>query len=144
MLGSLPSGPGASRIQRLVLHGYARAAVRFVLRPGRARGLPGARNAASHGGRAGALRRACRAGAARRTARGRIWASQLIDFAEKYFWFGNYRDARRCYIEALRNDPSQVMNRRVLRHLAGSMIGRKPYEWLKGVMRRVGPAPHRA
>lgn len=75
----------------------------------------------------------------KQAARERIWAAQLIHFAEKYFWFGNYPDARRCYLEALRHDASQLMEPRVLRHLAASVIGRKPYEWLKSALRRARP-----
>jgi hypothetical protein len=74
---------------------------------------------------------------AKQNARGRIYARQLIDAAEKYFWFGNYADARRCYLNALREDASQVMKPAVLRHFLATMIGQKPYESVKRVVHRV-------
>jgi glycosyltransferase involved in cell wall biosynthesis len=69
--------------------------------------------------------------------RGRIYAGQLIDAAEKYFWFDNYADARRCYLGALREDAAQVLRPAVLRHLLATMIGQKPYETMKRAVHRL-------
>jgi glycosyltransferase involved in cell wall biosynthesis len=74
---------------------------------------------------------------AKQNARGRIYARQLIDAAEKYFWFGNYADARRCYLNALRDDASQALKPAVLRHLLATLVGRRPYESVKRVVHRV-------
>ena len=72
---------------------------------------------------------------AKQEARGSILASHLVGAAEKYFWFGNYDDARRCYLEALRNDARQVLKPQILRHLAATWLGKDRYERLKHVLR---------
>ncbi len=73
--------------------------------------------------------------AAKQAARKRILASHLVGAGEKYFWFGNYADARRCYLEALRADARQVLRPHVLRHLIATWLGPTRYQQLK---RRVG------
>jgi glycosyltransferase involved in cell wall biosynthesis len=72
---------------------------------------------------------------AKQRARGRILASHLVGAAEKYFWFGNYDEARRCYLEAMRADPRQVMKPHILRHLVATWLGKDRYERLKHVLR---------
>jgi glycosyltransferase involved in cell wall biosynthesis len=72
---------------------------------------------------------------AKQAARGRILASHLIGAAEKYFWFGNYPDARRCYLEAIKADPKQILRPHLLRHLAATWIGQNRYERLKRALR---------
>jgi hypothetical protein len=74
---------------------------------------------------------------AKQNARGRIYARQFVDAAEKDLWFGNYVDARRCYLGALRADAGQVLNLAVLRHFLATLIGRTPYESFKRVVHRV-------
>ncbi len=72
---------------------------------------------------------------AKQRARGRILASHLVGAGEKYFWFGNYDDARRCYLEALRADARQVLKPHILRHLAATWLGEDRYQFLKQVLR---------
>jgi glycosyltransferase involved in cell wall biosynthesis len=74
--------------------------------------------------------------AAKQAARPRILANHLMGAAEKYFWFGNYADAQRCYLEALRADPRQAARPGVLRHLAATWLGRTRYERLKRALGR--------
>ncbi len=62
--------------------------------------------------------------AAKQAARGRILAQQFVSAGEKYFWFGNYADARRCYLEALRAHAGYVLRPNVLRHLLATFLGR--------------------
>ena len=68
---------------------------------------------------------------AKRRAKGRIFAAQALDAAEKYFWFGKYGEARRCYLEAARHDPKVLMTGERLRHVLATIIGRAPYEAIK-------------
>jgi glycosyltransferase involved in cell wall biosynthesis len=72
--------------------------------------------------------------AAKQAARGRIVASQRVSAAEKYFWFGDYAAARRCYLEALRADLEHTVSARVLRHLLATFLGRNRYEQLKRLL----------
>ena len=72
----------------------------------------------------------------KRDARGRIYARHSIDAAEKYFWFGDYANARRCYLRALSLDARQMARPALLRHFGASLIGRAPYEAIKRVFVR--------
>jgi len=66
--------------------------------------------------------------AQKQRAKRRIYGAQYLDMATKYFGCRYDADARRCYLRALRYRPSYVLNPRVLRHLLGTIIGRKLYE----------------
>jgi glycosyltransferase involved in cell wall biosynthesis len=63
--------------------------------------------------------------------RGRIYGAQYLQLAEKYFGFQMNRDARRCYLQALRHQPSLVFRRGVPRRLLASLTSRRAYDWLK-------------
>jgi glycosyltransferase involved in cell wall biosynthesis len=74
--------------------------------------------------------------AAKQAARPRILARHLKGAADKYFWFGNYADARRCYLEALRTDPRVLGQPGVARHLLATWLGRRRYETIKRALGR--------
>ena len=65
--------------------------------------------------------------------RHRIYASQYLDFAEKYFGAHLNGDARRCYGRAIRHDPSLLLKPEVLRRFAATWLGRSFYEWCKRI-----------
>ena len=68
---------------------------------------------------------------AKQARRSRAYARHAVDAGEKYFGFGRYADARRCYLQALRRDPALVLRQPVLRHLAGTLLGAHTYDKLK-------------
>jgi glycosyltransferase involved in cell wall biosynthesis len=70
---------------------------------------------------------------AKQQARPAIYAAHYLDFAEKYFWFGRTRDARRCYLEALRRRPLHVFDAGVARHVAATVTSRRLYEGVKSL-----------
>jgi glycosyltransferase involved in cell wall biosynthesis len=63
--------------------------------------------------------------------RGRVYAAQYLQLAEKYFGFQMNLDARRCYLDALRHQPSLIFRRGVPRRLLASLTSRRAYDWLK-------------
>jgi glycosyltransferase involved in cell wall biosynthesis len=75
---------------------------------------------------------------AKQSRRARAYARHSVDAGEKYFGFGRYADARRCYLDALRRHPAVVLQQPVLRHLAGTLLGARVYEALKRRFRRNG------
>jgi hypothetical protein len=76
---------------------------------------------------------------AKRAAESRIYASQYLDFAEKYFGVNYNADARRCYWEALRRRPQWLFRPGVARHFAGTLMGRGCYEQVKRLFGRGTP-----
>jgi glycosyltransferase involved in cell wall biosynthesis len=79
-------------------------------------------------------------------AKRRIYAVHYLDQAEKYFGAGHCSDARRCYWEALRRQPSRVLRPGPLRRLMGSLLGRRRYDalkrrWVVGVGSPAGASP---
>jgi len=79
--------------------------------------------------------------AAKMAARGRIYAAHYLDQAEKYFGVGYNRDARRCYVQALRHQPAYILRRGVLRRMLATLTSRRAYEWLKLKLLRKSPFP---
>lgn len=77
---------------------------------------------------------------AKQPAKARIYASQYLDFAEKYFGVNYYTDARRCYWEALRRQPQWLFRRGVSRHFTGTLMGRGCYDQVKRLLGRRRPA----
>ncbi|HEY5885100.1 MAG TPA: glycosyltransferase family 2 protein [Pyrinomonadaceae bacterium] len=69
--------------------------------------------------------------AVKRRARRRIYASQYLDMAEKYFSCNYNDDARRCYVSAFKNQPSMFFRTGPLRRFIGTVIGREAYELSK-------------
>lgn len=68
---------------------------------------------------------------AKRAAESRIYASQYLDFAEKYFGVNYNSDSRRCYWQALRRQPQFLLRPGVAQHFAGTLMGRGAYEACK-------------
>jgi glycosyltransferase involved in cell wall biosynthesis len=74
---------------------------------------------------------------AKRAARRRIYGAQYFDMANKYFGWSHERDARRCYLAALRHRPTYLAHAGLLRRLAATCIGRPRYDWLKSTARGI-------
>jgi glycosyltransferase involved in cell wall biosynthesis len=74
----------------------------------------------------------------KRAVRGRAYAAQYLTLANKYF--GNWMagDARRCYLEAVRNYPLHLLSPTILRRLAATWLDERTYVRLK---RLVGRSP---
>ena len=72
---------------------------------------------------------------AKLSVRRRIYASQYLTLAEKYFGAGMTADARRCYWLAMRNQPGLLLQMGVLRRLLATMTSRRLYESAKGFIR---------
>ena len=67
----------------------------------------------------------------KRQARDRIYALHQLDAGEKYFGSGNYADARRCYLNALKLAPTEAWSLKYARHLLAALIGPRPYQGIK-------------
>jgi hypothetical protein len=78
---------------------------------------------------------------AKMAARRRVYAAHYLDMADKYFGVGYTRDARRCYLQALRHKPSLAFRRGVLRRLLASATSRDAYDWLKVKILGRSPLP---
>ena len=74
--------------------------------------------------------------AAKRAARKRVYARHAVDAGEKYFGAEDWRNARRCYVRALRLAPKLVLRQPVLRHLVGTLMGRRGYAAVKAAVKR--------
>ncbi len=70
----------------------------------------------------------------KRRARRRIYGTQYLEMATKYFGCRYDADARRCYLEAVRHWPANAIDFRLIRRLLGTVIGRQTYEWSKSVL----------
>jgi glycosyltransferase involved in cell wall biosynthesis len=79
-------------------------------------------------------------GAARERVRRRVYAAQCRTLADKYFWFGMDADARRCYLEAVRNRPGLALEPGLARRLLATVVGRRAYEAAKDAVARRLPA----
>jgi O-antigen biosynthesis protein len=73
----------------------------------------------------------------KRAARRRIYGAQYLDMANKYFGWSHEREARRCYLTALRHRPAYLAHCGLLRRLAATCIGRPRYERLKSLARGI-------
>ena len=71
----------------------------------------------------------------------RIRAMHSADWGNKYFGAGLDQQARRCYVTALRHDPTLAWQGGFLHRLAGLAVGRGLYERAKRTLR--GSAPSR-
>lgn len=69
--------------------------------------------------------------------RSRAYARHSVDAGEKYFGYGRFADARRCYLNALGREPALVLRQPVLRHLVGTLVGARAYQGLKAAVRSV-------
>ncbi len=68
---------------------------------------------------------------AKQAAKADVYAEQYLDFATKYFGHSMNAEARRCYSEAFRWQPSILTKPRVFRHLLATCIPRSWYESAK-------------
>ena len=60
-----------------------------------------------------------------------IYARHAAEWGDKYFGAEKYRDARRCYLQALKTAPRQYLKKDILWRLAGTWVGPNRYAWLK-------------
>jgi glycosyltransferase involved in cell wall biosynthesis len=82
--------------------------------------------------------------ARKRRARRRVYGAQYLTLARKYLALRMDGDARRCYLLAVRYRPRYLARPDVARQLAGTLMGRRPYELTKSLARaalRRGRAP---
>ena len=74
-----------------------------------------------------------------------IYAAQYADFATKYFWHRDDRNARRAYLTAIRWQPRLLARPRILMHLVATLVPRRIYESAKRAVRSlIGLARGRA
>ncbi|MFI5296923.1 MAG: glycosyltransferase family 2 protein [Polyangiales bacterium] len=71
----------------------------------------------------------------KRRARDRVYGANYLILAEKYFGFGMNEDARRCYFEAVRRQPSDLAKAGVARRFAATMLPRPLYDASKAALR---------
>jgi glycosyltransferase involved in cell wall biosynthesis len=74
---------------------------------------------------------------AKRAARRRIYGAKYFEIADKYFGCSHERDARHCYLTALRYRPAYLTHAGLLRRLAATCIGRRRYDTFKSVARGI-------
>jgi hypothetical protein len=70
----------------------------------------------------------------------RVYGAHYLDFAEKYFWFRQQADARRCYLAALVRTPGRFANPGLARRFAATLINRRVYDLLKAGAGRLAGA----
>jgi glycosyltransferase involved in cell wall biosynthesis len=75
---------------------------------------------------------------AKQRARGRVYAAQYLKLADGYFGFAMNQDARRCYLQAIRHAPRNLLSWTILRRLAATGVKRQRYEQLKRALRLLG------
>lgn len=79
--------------------------------------------------------------ASKRAMRGPIYAQQYLAAAEKYFVYGNHKDARRCFWNAFRAQPASLLSARELRCVVGSFLKPEWYGAGRAFWRRVRHRP---
>jgi glycosyltransferase involved in cell wall biosynthesis len=72
---------------------------------------------------------------AKQRARNRVYARHALVLGNKYFGYNMNADARRCYLRALRHQPSELLSPAFSRRLAATYLGRGVYEQAKGLFR---------
>lgn len=75
--------------------------------------------------------------ARKRAVRRRVYGTQLLSLADKYFGCGLWQDARRCYLTAGRHRPRLWLRAPVLRRFFGTLVGPRVYERGKAAARRI-------
>lgn len=73
----------------------------------------------------------------KRRVRRRVYGAHYLTLANKYFGCHMNKDARRCYLKAIRHKPSYLLRFDVTRRLAATYIGRKAYETSKSSVKAV-------
>jgi glycosyltransferase involved in cell wall biosynthesis len=76
-------------------------------------------------------------------AKGRIYGNQYRDSADKYFGAFMNADARRCYWQAIRHCPLNLLSPALMRRFLATLVGRSTYEYAKRLGRSIS-APQRA
>ncbi len=71
--------------------------------------------------------------ARKQRARRRVYGARYAELADKYFFFGMMRDARRCYVRAVAYRPRYLLRAAIVRRLAGTLVGRERYEAAKSL-----------
>lgn len=66
-----------------------------------------------------------------------IYARHAAEWGDRYFGAEMSRDARRCYLRAIRLAPRQQLRSEILWRLAGTWLGAQRYAWLKQTIKRV-------
>lgn len=69
-------------------------------------------------------------------ARSRIYAAHFKMLGDKYFGFGRMPDARRCYLEAIRREPTQLLDAGLLRRLSAALIRYSLYNRMKLLVKK--------
>jgi glycosyltransferase involved in cell wall biosynthesis len=69
-------------------------------------------------------------------ARARIYGTHHLVLALKYFGAGMTRDARRCYLAAVRHHPAYLSNPMVIRQLLATFMGIATYQRIKAMIKR--------
>jgi glycosyltransferase involved in cell wall biosynthesis len=72
----------------------------------------------------------------KQAARGPVYSRQYLTLANKYFGAGLPRDARRCYVQALRYGPIETASLTVLRRLAATFVEPGAYRKVKNLLGR--------
>lgn len=65
-----------------------------------------------------------------------IYGTHYLSFAQKYFYAGMNRDARRCFWQAVRRQPSLLLRADVARQFAATLTSRRMYDGVKSLMGR--------
>jgi glycosyltransferase involved in cell wall biosynthesis len=74
---------------------------------------------------------------AKQRSKANVYASQYLDFANKYFGTGDNANSRRCYLAAIRHDLSVLARGTTLRRLIGTCVPRPIYESTKRALRPI-------
>lgn len=69
-----------------------------------------------------------------------IYARHSAEWGDRYFGANMYRDARRCYLKALRLAPATHLRPQLLWRLTGTLLGARGYAWVKRQIRRAARA----
>jgi len=67
--------------------------------------------------------------------RRQVHGAQYLTLANKSFGFGMDSDAQRCYLAAVRYRPAYLVQPAAMRRLLATVVGRKPYELAKSVVK---------
>jgi glycosyltransferase involved in cell wall biosynthesis len=70
---------------------------------------------------------------AKQSTRDRIYATHFWEFANQYFEYGFFADARRCYFKVLRYQPAKAVSALLWRRLLAILLGKRAYDVLKSL-----------
>lgn len=65
-----------------------------------------------------------------------IYVRHAAEWGDRYFGANMYRDARRCYLKALRLAPGSHLRPQLLWRLTGTFLGARGYAWVKQQIKR--------